>query len=177
MSEREKSEDAIIRVRLNAMESEAAKWVAEEVMGLETRYDDGYVIKVGDRETQRELEEKIYDKARDRGNSGDLQGGQWYKDAAFKIGDADLELPADSDYEYRVTGCGGGQWRRSDWMNYDEALEGYETACDEWDGVVGFERREPGDDSTIQRKKSPNDGEWMDVTEDMIHFKDEEVAA
>lgn len=90
----EKVENAIIRVRLNAMESEAAKWIAEDVMGLETYYDDGYVIKVGDRETQRELEEKIYDKARDRGGSGDFEGAQWYKDAAFKIGDADLEVPA-----------------------------------------------------------------------------------
>lgn len=86
--------DKIIRVRLNAMESEAAKWVAEDVLGLETYYDDGYVIAVGDRETQRELEEEIYDRARDRGSSGDYEGAQWYKDAAYKIGDADLEVPA-----------------------------------------------------------------------------------
>ena len=80
-------------------------------------------------------------------------------------------------YEYRVTGCSGGTWRRTEWTDYDDAIEGYETVYDEWDGVVGFERREPGDDSTIQRKKSPHDDEWIDVTEDMIHFKDEEVAA
>ena len=80
-------------------------------------------------------------------------------------------------YEYRVTGCGGGHWRRSEWTNREDTLEGYERACDEWDGVVGFERREPGDDSTIQRKPSPDEGDWIDVTADMIHFEDEEVTA
>lgn len=83
----------------------------------------------------------------------------------------------ESEYEYRLTGCGGGTWRRSKWTDYDSALEDYEMACDDWDGVVDFERREPGDDSTIQRKKAPDADEWIDVTEDMIHFKDEEVAA
>ncbi|WP_276257181.1 hypothetical protein [Halomontanus rarus] len=80
-------------------------------------------------------------------------------------------------HEYRVTGCGGGVWRRSEWTDRNSELEDYETACDEWDGVIGFERREPGDDSTIQRKTSPDEDEWIDVTADMIHFEDEEVAA
>ncbi|ADB63963.1 hypothetical protein Htur_5076 (plasmid) [Haloterrigena turkmenica DSM 5511] len=80
-------------------------------------------------------------------------------------------------YEYRVTGCGGGVWRRSEWTDREDALEGYERASDEWDGVIGFERREPGDDSTIQRKQSPDADEWIDVTADMIHFEDEEVPA
>lgn len=80
-------------------------------------------------------------------------------------------------YEYRVTGCGGGVWRRTDWTDRNSAHEDYETACDKWDGVVGFERRELGDDSTIQRKTSPDEDEWIDVTADMIHFEDEEVPA
>ncbi|SIS21763.1 hypothetical protein [Natronorubrum thiooxidans] len=80
-----------------------------------------------------------------------------------------------ADYEYRVTGCAGGGWRRTEWRTREQALEDYETACDNWDGVVGFERRTPGDDKTIQRRTEPDSGNWIDVTEDKIHFEDEKV--
>jgi len=80
-----------------------------------------------------------------------------------------------TDYEYRVTGCGGGSWRRTEWTDYEGALEDYERAASEWD-MVGFERRVPSDDTTIQRTASPEETDWNDVTEDSVHFEDEQVA-
>ena len=78
------------------------------------------------------------------------------------------------DYEYRATGAAGGDWRRSEWVDKEQGLSDYERASEEW-SAVAFERRAVGDDSTIQRKRKPSTEEWMDVTEDDLHFVDEEV--
>jgi len=78
------------------------------------------------------------------------------------------------DYEYRAIGAAGGGWRRSEWVDKEQGLSDYERASEEW-GAVAFERRVSGDDSTIQRKRKPSIEEWMDVTEDDLHFVDEEV--
>lgn len=84
-------QSAIVRVQVNAMEGEAVKHAAEDVFGLETYYDDGTVIEVGDAETKDDLVEKIYEMARKRGIWGDYEGAQWYDDAAWKVDEADLE--------------------------------------------------------------------------------------
>jgi len=93
--------------------------------------------------------------------------------------EVDREVVTDGgeDYEYRVTGVGRGSWLRTDWVDKAQALSDYERAREEWAGLVGFERRVSGDDSTIQRKPKPSTGEWNDVTDDDIHFVDEEVTA
>jgi len=80
-----------------------------------------------------------------------------------------------NQYEYRSMGAGGGNWRVTEWTDLETALEDYEKASDSWD-MVGFERRHPGDDSTIERKPTPDSDEWNEVTEDMLHVKTEVTA-
>jgi len=78
------------------------------------------------------------------------------------------------EYEYRVTGCTGSGWKRTEWSDREMAVRLYGQV--EW-SMTGFERRVAGDDATIQRKQSPDSDGWMNVTEDKIHFEDEEVPA
>lgn len=80
-----------------------------------------------------------------------------------------------SEYEYRVMGCAGGRWKVTEWDNRKEALADYQSASGDWD-AVSIERRQPGDDATIQRKPSPDADDWMDVTDEKVHVVGEEVA-
>lgn len=78
----------------------------------------------------------------------------------------------DRDYEFRIFGANPNGYRVTDWGSRGRAVELYEKVS--WD-MLTFERRVPGDDSTLQRKPHPSEQEWIDVTEDMAHAVDEEV--
>lgn len=77
-----------------------------------------------------------------------------------------------SKYEYRITGCTPDGWRRTEWTARADAVQAYGQA--DWI-LIAFERREVGDDTTIQRAPKPSADAWTDVTTDTTHFVDEEV--
>ena len=81
----------------------------------------------------------------------------------------------EKQYEYRVTGATTSGWRRTEWKDRQAAVDDYEEAREQWDSLVAFERRVVGDDSTIHRQEEPNSDDWMGVTTENIHFKDEDV--
>lgn len=88
---------------------------------------------------------------------------------------SDHDINSTERYEYRVTGCAADGWRRTEWGTRKQAVKDCKNARENWGGMVGLERRVPGDNKTIQRCPGPNSSEWMDVTNDKIHFADEEV--
>lgn len=83
----------------------------------------------------------------------------------------DAESASRNDYEYRLMGCSGGDWRITEWGDEETAERRWKNVT--W-GLRAIERREEGDNSTLQRRPSPDD-EWQDVTDDMIHVEGEEV--
>lgn len=87
--------------------------------------------------------------------------------------DDDTATEQEGEYEYRVFGCTLGGWRATEWGSRERAVEIHEK-CD-W-SIRSIERRAPGDDKTLQRKPTPSEDEWMQVTDDMSHIADEEVA-
>lgn len=87
---------------------------------------------------------------------------------------SDAESRNATEFEYRIVGCTAHGWRRTEWSDREDAVEVYGKA--DW-AMIGFERREVGDDKTIQRKPKPSLDEWNDVTEEDTHFADEEVKA
>jgi hypothetical protein len=90
---------------------------------------------------------------------------------------SEQEMSASKQYEYRVAGIAAdGSYRLTDWKSEDGAIEDYHKAWDDWE-MVGFERRVVGVEHTLQRRPKPLDGEWLDVTDDMMHPASEEVTA
>ncbi|ELY68883.1 hypothetical protein [Natrinema versiforme] len=79
-------------------------------------------------------------------------------------------------YEYRLMGMAETGWRCTEWEDYETVLEKYPKARDSWSGIA-LERREPGEDTTIERKPRPDVEQWKPVTEDMTHVKGEEVGS
>lgn len=80
-----------------------------------------------------------------------------------------------TEYEYRVMGATASGFRVTDWGSREDAVKAYAKAeTVDW-AMIGFERREPGDDRTIHRKPRPDTGTWEIVTEDNIHVEGENV--
>lgn len=92
-------------------------------------------------------------------------------DAGFGTEDPQTEQ---TEYEYRVFGCTPGGWRVTDWGTRERAEYVYDKCG--WD-IIMFERREAGDDSSIERKPKPTDDEWMEVTDEMTRPEGEGVEA
>lgn len=82
---------------------------------------------------------------------------------------------ATPQYEYRIFGKVDGEWRATRWGTEQDAIDAYTVVHGRW-GLLTFERRERGDDTTLQRKPVPDADEWTQVTEEAIHVADEEVA-
>lgn len=82
----------------------------------------------------------------------------------------------EDQYEYRIFGKIDGDWRATDWGTRQAAVDDYKTVHGRW-GLLTFERRECGADSTLQRKPAPDADEWRDVTDGDIQVEGEEVTA
>jgi hypothetical protein len=78
-----------------------------------------------------------------------------------------------TDYQYRVFGATAQGYRVTEWKDdRGEAVYIYGECGWPW---ITFQRREAGDDATIQQKPKPSDDDWTDVTADMIHPADDEI--
>lgn len=75
-------------------------------------------------------------------------------------------------FEYRIFGATKTGPRVTEWKSREATIEHYSEA--DWP-LICFERRRPGDDSTIQRKPKPDSKYWKDVTPDNGHVADENV--
>jgi len=86
--------DTVLRLDLNAMESEVLEDYLDYGIENDHHYDDGLVIEDVDEETKQELVDHCYERARRASQRGDYQSAQWCRNAGSKVDRAEIEVVA-----------------------------------------------------------------------------------
>lgn len=90
----------IVRLNLNAMESEVVEDIIEFEIEAEKRYEDGdMVLEPMDKEVKRELVDKISEREREFSRSRDHEAAQWCQQASSKVMRADIEHSIEPEME------------------------------------------------------------------------------
>lgn len=90
----ETSAETILRLDLNAMESEVLEDFLDYGIENDHYYDDGLVIQDVDEETKQEIIDHCYERAREAGDRGDYKAAEWCKNAGSKVEQAEIEVLA-----------------------------------------------------------------------------------